>query len=136
MTIRRKTMQFDVTVQRTEYREHTFLVEADNRDAAFHAGLEAANDYDFYDSPVDSAREAVTAIVPVTTNNDTMRNEVKSNESNGYDLLPCPFCGAEGSNKLIHCQNYNCRVAPHWSRIHVSEQCGANDKVQVSSEAK
>ena len=61
-------MQFDVTVQRTEYREHVFRVEAKDRDAAFHAGLEAACDYDFHDSPIDSDGEDVTAIVPVTPN--------------------------------------------------------------------
>jgi len=62
----RKTMQFDVTVQRTEYREHVFRVEAEDRDTAFHAGLKAAFDYDFHNSPVDSAGEEVTTIVPVT----------------------------------------------------------------------
>jgi hypothetical protein len=61
-------MQFDVTVQRTEYREHVFRVDAEDRDAAFHAGLAAACDYDFHNSPVDSAGEDVTAIVPVTPN--------------------------------------------------------------------
>lgn len=61
-------MQFDVTVQRTEYREHVFRVEAEDRDAAFHAGLAAACDYDFHDSPVSSACEDVWAIVPVTPN--------------------------------------------------------------------
>jgi len=62
-------MQFDVTIQRTEYREHVFRVEAEDRDAAFHAGLAAACDYDFHDSQIDSAGEDVTAIVPVTPNN-------------------------------------------------------------------
>jgi hypothetical protein len=63
-------MQFDVTVQRIEHREHkhTFRVEADDRDAAFHAGLTAACDYDFHDSPIDSAEENVTAIWPVQRN--------------------------------------------------------------------
>ena len=61
-------MQFDVTVQRTEYREHVFRVEAKDRDAAFRAGLSAACDYDFRDSPVVSAEEDVTAIVLVASN--------------------------------------------------------------------
>jgi hypothetical protein len=64
------TMQFDVTVQRTEYREHVFRVDVEDRDAAFHAGLATALDYDFHDSPVDSASEDVTAIVPVTPNRE------------------------------------------------------------------
>ncbi len=37
-------MKFDVTIQRTEYREHVFQVEAKDKDAAWHAGLEAAQD--------------------------------------------------------------------------------------------
>jgi hypothetical protein len=61
--------KFDVTIQRTEYREHVFRVEARNRDEAWHAGLQAAQDYDFHDSPVDSAGEDVTAITAVTPNN-------------------------------------------------------------------
>lgn len=59
-------MQFDVTVQRTEYREHVFRVESDGPDAALHAGLAAARDYNFNDSPVDSAEVDVTAVVSVT----------------------------------------------------------------------
>jgi hypothetical protein len=58
-------MKFNVTVQRTEYREHVFQVEADDRAAAFRAGLTATFDYNFNDSPVYSAEEDVTAIVPV-----------------------------------------------------------------------
>lgn len=61
-------MQFDVTVQRVEYREHVFRIEAKDRDAAFHAGLAAACDYDFHDSPMVSEEEDVTAIVPVMPN--------------------------------------------------------------------
>jgi len=67
-------MQFDVTVQRTEYREQTFRVKAEDRDAAFHAGLIAADDYNFHDSPVDSAEEEVTAIVVVTEIVSVMSN--------------------------------------------------------------
>ena len=58
-------MKFDVTVQRTEYREHTFRVEAKDSEDAWHKGMEAANDYDFHDSPVDSAGEDVTSVVEV-----------------------------------------------------------------------
>jgi len=61
-------MQFDVTVQRTEYREHVFRVEAADHESALQAGLAASCDYDFHDSPVDSAEKDVTAIVPVTPN--------------------------------------------------------------------
>lgn len=61
-------MQFDVTVQSVEYREHVFRVEAEDRDAAFHAGLAAARDYDFHDSPMADDEENVTAIVPVMPN--------------------------------------------------------------------
>ena len=58
-------MQFDVTVQRTEYREHVFRVSAPSHEAAYDAGLEAANDYNFLDSPVRSAQENVTAITRI-----------------------------------------------------------------------
>jgi hypothetical protein len=64
------TMQFDVTIQRTEYREHVFRVDVADSDAAFHAGLAAALDYDFHDSPVRSSSEDVTAIVHVETNRE------------------------------------------------------------------
>lgn len=37
-------MKYLVTVQRTEYREHTFEVEADGPDEADRLGMEAAND--------------------------------------------------------------------------------------------
>ena len=66
-------MQFDVAVQRTEHREHVFRVEAADRNAAFHAALAAACDYDFHDSPVDSAVEDVTGIVPVAANKQEER---------------------------------------------------------------
>lgn len=64
-----KVMQFDVTVQCAEYRAQTFRVEAEDQDAAFHAGLIAADDYDFHDNSVDSAEKLVTAIVSVMPNN-------------------------------------------------------------------
>jgi len=61
-------MQFDVTIQRTEYREHVFRVEAENEDAAHAAAMDASCDYDFHDSPVSSADEDVTAVVPIAPN--------------------------------------------------------------------
>jgi len=61
-------MQFDVTIQRTEYREHVFRVEAADADAAHDAAMNAACDYNFLDSPVSSADEEVVGVVPVTPN--------------------------------------------------------------------
>ena len=58
-------MQYDVTIQRAEYREHTFRVEAENEDEAQDAAMEAACDYNFLDSPVDSADEEVISITRV-----------------------------------------------------------------------
>jgi hypothetical protein len=52
-------VKYDVTVQRVEYREHVFRVDGENDSDAFHAGLEAACDYDFHNSPVYSASENV-----------------------------------------------------------------------------
>jgi hypothetical protein len=56
-------MKFNVTVQRTEYREHTFLIEADSEDDAWYAGLSAANDHNFGEDRVTEAGEEVTAII-------------------------------------------------------------------------
>ena len=53
---------YDVTVQRIEYREHVFRVEADDPDAAYKAGLEAATDYNFGDSPIDLGEEQVVHV--------------------------------------------------------------------------
>ncbi len=58
-------MKYLVTVQRTEYREHTFEVEANDLHEADLLGMEAANDWNFGDSTVSSATEEVTAIVPI-----------------------------------------------------------------------
>ena len=58
-------MQFDVTILRTEYREHVFRVEAEDGQMAYQAGLDAACDYDFHDSPIQEAKEDVTEITPV-----------------------------------------------------------------------
>jgi hypothetical protein len=55
--------KFDVTVQRAEYREHTFTVSANSPGEAQEKALDAACDYNFLDSPVHSAKEEVVAIV-------------------------------------------------------------------------
>jgi hypothetical protein len=55
--------KYDVTIQRTEYREHVFRVEADNQTQAELAALEASCDYNFNDSPVDHANEEVTGVL-------------------------------------------------------------------------
>jgi len=55
-------MQFNVTVKRTEAREHTFIVEAKDREAAFHKGLDAAYNHDFKEDRVDESSEDVTSI--------------------------------------------------------------------------
>jgi hypothetical protein len=57
-------MQFDVTIQRAEYREHVFRVEAKNADDAHNVAMEEACDYNFLDSPVSSADEEVVAVTP------------------------------------------------------------------------
>lgn len=54
---------YDVTVQRTEYREHVFRVMATDPEDAQAKGLEASSDYNFLDSPVDHADEDVTSTV-------------------------------------------------------------------------
>jgi hypothetical protein len=64
-------MQFDVTIQRTEYREHVFRVEATSRTTAWHAGLKAAEDYDFHDSPISSAGEEPIGICAVPPNDQS-----------------------------------------------------------------
>jgi hypothetical protein len=62
-------MLFDVTIQRTERREHVFRVEAPNRNAAAAAAHAAAEDHDFHDSPICHADEEVTAIVVISHKN-------------------------------------------------------------------
>lgn len=57
-------MKYDVTIQRAEYREHTFQVEADSEDMAHDAAMEAVCDYNFLDSPVITSNEDVTSIMP------------------------------------------------------------------------
>jgi len=68
-------MKFDVTIQRTEYREHVFRVEAENETTAHEVAMEEACDYNFLDSPVSSADEEVTAIVSVVPNNNMSGGE-------------------------------------------------------------
>ena len=70
-----------------------------------------------------------------------MRNEVKSGESDGYALLPCPFCGTEARfndcSRWIRCQNDKCGAsligpdyhyqssADTWNRRHNAKAEGA-----------
>jgi hypothetical protein len=58
-------MKFNVTVKRTEAREHTFLVEEKDREAAFHKGLDAAYNHDFKEDRADESSEDVETIVEV-----------------------------------------------------------------------
>jgi hypothetical protein len=62
MKKKHKLMQFDVTAQRVEYREHTFRVKACDTINAHAAGLRAANDYDFRDAKFIEAKESVVGI--------------------------------------------------------------------------
>ena len=55
-------MKFDITIQRTERREHTFRVYAPSREAAVRTAEYAAESYNFYDGPVESATEEAIAI--------------------------------------------------------------------------
>lgn len=56
---------YKVTVQRVEYREHTFKIKANNPDEADTKGLEEANDFDFKEASLCHADEEVTSIVKV-----------------------------------------------------------------------
>lgn len=60
--------RFNVTIQRSEYKEHVFEVEATNRQEAYDAAREASNDYDFWNSPIKSADEVVVGIKAVSDN--------------------------------------------------------------------
>lgn len=53
---------FAVKIQRTEYREHTFYVDAATKSAAETAGLLAACDHNFLDDTVSSAHEEVVSV--------------------------------------------------------------------------
>ena len=57
-------MLFDVTIQRVEYREHVFRVEAADGLGAEDAAMSDSEFHDFHDDPVAYARELPTRIVP------------------------------------------------------------------------
>jgi hypothetical protein len=109
-------MQFDVTIQRTEYREHVFRVEADDRDGAWHAGLKAAEDYDFNDSPISSAGEEPIGIYAIPPN-APVRRGTPSPPVAGSPMtdLPwgCPYCGQRfkyAEEGIVHSDN--CKRSP------------------------
>jgi hypothetical protein len=55
--------KFRVTVQRTEYRAHTFEVEADDKSAAEELTMdEECGEFDWSDADLRNATEEVTAI--------------------------------------------------------------------------
>ena len=59
---------FEITVQRCEFRSHTFKVESENEEAAREIVMnEVSCDYDWYDSPISSANEEVIAITEKTS---------------------------------------------------------------------
>lgn len=80
-------MRFDVTIQRTAYREHVFTVEAENEDAAHDVAIEEACAYNFLDSPVSSAIEEVTGITPATPNSN------REGKRTTMDTFYCDECG-------------------------------------------
>lgn len=56
-------MKWEVTVERTEIRQHTFLVEAKTRKEAYELALdEAAANHNFNDDSLDSAVDKVTEL--------------------------------------------------------------------------
>jgi hypothetical protein len=55
-------MKFDVDMQRTEYRSHTFTVEADSREQAEEAAEEASCDFNWHDASLKSADEDVVGV--------------------------------------------------------------------------
>ena len=57
-------MKYAVTIQRIEYKSHTFEVEADNKDKAEEQALEESQDYNFNLS-IDNAHESVIDICPI-----------------------------------------------------------------------
>ena len=59
-------MKFNVTIQRTEYREHVFEVEADSPEEAVEKAEEESCDYNFYNSPISSATEEVIAVKDIS----------------------------------------------------------------------
>jgi hypothetical protein len=54
--------KYKVTIQRTEFRSHTFEVDADNRSEAEEAAETASCDYDWHDSPIGAAHEDVISV--------------------------------------------------------------------------
>ena len=65
-----KQTTYEVTVQRVEYREHTFRVKARGMAEARAAGLQAANDYDFRDAKFVEAKESVVGLCQVKEESD------------------------------------------------------------------
>ena len=59
--------KFNVTIQRTEYRYHDFLVEASDRDAAERVADKQSCDFDWHDAGMKNAEEAVVATREVTS---------------------------------------------------------------------
>ena len=57
---------YNVTIQRTEYREHTFRVQAESLEGADVAAAEFSSDYDWRDSSIDSAKEETTSVDAVS----------------------------------------------------------------------
>ena len=63
-TLRMK--DYDVTIQRIEFREHTFRVHAESFEAADVAAAEFSSDYDWRDSSIDYAKEETTSVDAVS----------------------------------------------------------------------
>ena len=59
-------MTYQVTVRRTEHREHTFKVEALSREEAEDKAMEAACDHDFGQNTVCHAEEEVASVLQVS----------------------------------------------------------------------
>lgn len=57
---KKKKMKFAVTVQRTEYKEHRFIVEAENESEAKEIALdESSPDHNWLDDGIDGVEEVV-----------------------------------------------------------------------------
>ena len=56
-------MKYLVTVTRTEHRDHTFVVEARNKEEAEELGLEMSNDHEFDEDEICYANEEVTSVM-------------------------------------------------------------------------
>jgi hypothetical protein len=56
-------VKFNVTVQRTEYKEHTFQVEAPDKEGAMQVGLVMAGNHDFsFDRIVDIVNDVIEIV--------------------------------------------------------------------------